>query len=211
MSQAVEEFIGELVLHFPRREMSEADDVAWVSSMTRNLEGFSPTMLRKGAQIIIDTCDRRSFQWLPKQCKEACFEAKKILDAEKPSLKFTGPRADANYDDREKLARELLLCPMGKAAACEGWIFSLFTFIRDHARLPAKDRYCGDRRKMHTEHGVLSEVDCCQRGGRGTEQAIDRLRALPPSQMNKTFINMGLEALEKRNKLTAYVETGVLP
>lgn len=192
---AVLKFIEQVALHFPRRESSAADEVAWAKSMERNLSGFSPAVLQNAAEIIIGTCDRRDFQWLPKQCKEACFEARRVLDAQSPKLKFHGPKADANHNDREKLAYELILGAMGKTAAREGWVHSLFTFTRDHMRLPENQ----------------FEINECIDAARGFDHALDCCRNAPDGSFQSTLVSLGVTMLTKRQKLENYVQTGVLP
>lgn len=213
MTAAVQKFLEEVLVHFPRREASETDEMMWVRSMKREMEGFSPAVLAKAAQIIIGTCDRRDFQWLPKQCKAACYEADKLLKAERPRLVGTEPPAPhvATTADRERLAMELILGPMGRQATREGWIHSLYTFARDHMRLPSTDKPCTDKRQMHREHGPCSEVECCKYAARGFDKAFDDCRAADPASLQGKLVKLGLSMAQKRDALAKYVETGVLP
>lgn len=197
MSTAVQKFIEEVIIHFPRREASEVDEMAWARSMKRNLEGFTPEVLARAAEIIIATCDRRDFQWLPKQCKEACFEAQKVLRAEKPRLIGSSPLAKgaATFEEKEKLAMELILGPLGRRAAKEGWIHSLFTWTRDHMRLPESE----------------GDIKWCQKAAKGFDKELDRCLGALPGSMNAKLVPLGMSMLKKRQDLAHYVETGVLP
>lgn len=199
MSAAVGRFIEEIALHFPRREASEQDEKAWARSMARNLGGFSAEVLERAAQIIIDTSGytggMKDFHWLPKECKEACIKAQKALGHEKPDLKFHGPKADANYSDRETLAYELIAGPLGRRAAKEGWVHSLYTFTRDHMRLPTN----------------TSEINWCIDCSRGFDREFQKCRDAPAGSIQSRLIELGLSMLNKRHALEKYVETGELP
>lgn len=222
-------FIDELLIHFPRRDLEEEDDVKWAQSMTRNLEGFPPDVLVRAAQIIIDTAGykngQREFHWLPKECKEACLKAERAIADEKPKFKFTGKpdgqKVEDTHDYRERLALELILGPMGRRAAREGWILGLFNFIKDKMRLPSETEHCGDKRKMHKEHGPVSEVECLKIGAAGVMTTLENLYRneydINPAkkkdweEQRVQLISMGEKMLRDRQKYKNYVETGVLP
>ena len=196
MSEAVTKFITAVAVHFPRpKSDSEGAEREWFASMVRNLRGFAPEVLTRAAGLIVDQRSDRRFP-LPKECKAACFEAEKLLKAERPRLIGSQPISKgATNEDRERLAYELLLGPMGRRAAKEGWIHSLFTWTRDHMGLPSADH----------------EIKFCIDGARGFDQEFERCRAAPPGSLNAKLVPLGLAMLAKRQALTDYVQTGVMP
>lgn len=136
MSQAISKFVADVALHFPNRFDSEAAEDEWLDSMARNLRGYSADVLKRAAQKIIDTRTDRRFP-LPSECKKVCNEFAQQDAAEKPGMIADQKLPPAFSDWRVKLADDLIMCPMGREAAKDGWILALHDFARENGRLPA--------------------------------------------------------------------------
>lgn len=220
-------FISRLVVHFgePKFDVPDSEKgnahKQWLRDMVRSLSQASRECLDRAGDRIIDSRKYRSFPLLH-DIRDACNEAAEDIKREQPRLIGSQPaQHGASVEDRENFARELLLGEMGRQAAREGWVFGLFTFIRDHMRLPSPTAHCGDKRKMHREHGPCSEVECIKRGSEGVMTALEALyrnqQDILPSKRHeweaqrKDLISLGEAMLAKREALTKYVETGVLP
>ena len=222
------EFVAKLNVHFgePKFDVPDASKKQamseWTRAMKRNFEGFPDEVLARAADDIIATRQYRSFP-LISECKKAVIEADKSVKAERPRLAISASdegQAD-NHDYRERIAYELLLGPMGRQAAKEGWVYGLFNFVRDHMRLPSPTAHCGDKRGLHREHGPCSEVECLKRGSAGVMTTLENLYRnqydiLPSKradweQQRLGFIAIGETMIKRREALENYVKTGVLP
>ena len=137
MSQAVSSFLSNLMVHFPFRHENEERETAWVTSMVRELRGFDPSTLDKAAEEIIRHRTDRRFP-LPSDCRKACLDAKKWIEAERRSstLPIATPTSEMQWDARQRLADDLVQCPLGKQAANEGWIGAMHAYAVKYGRLP---------------------------------------------------------------------------
>lgn len=136
MSQNVANFITKLMTHFPFKHESQAAEQDWLASMIRNLRGYPSTVLEPAAQKIIDTRTDRRFP-LPAECKKICDEIASKEATEKAMLLPNNNRLPPEFSDwRIKLADDLIMCPMGREAAKEGWILALHDFARENGKLP---------------------------------------------------------------------------
>lgn len=223
----VSAFLSRLVVHFgePKFDVAEGERAEahkqWLRDMVRSLKDANAEVLDRAAGLIIDRRKYRSFPLLS-DIRDACEAAAEDIKRERPRLIGHQPvQHGSTIEDRENFARDLLLGAMGRQAAREGWIFGLFTFARDHMRLPSATAHCGDKRKMHRDHGPCSEVECIKRGSEGVMTALEALyrnhQDILPSkraeweEQRKGLISIGEKMLAKREALTKYVETGVLP
>lgn len=136
MSQHVVGFITKLMMHFPFKHDSQAAEQDWLASMMRNLRGYGGSVLEIAAQKIIDTRTDRRFP-LPAECKKVCDDIASREVVEKATLLPNNKRLPEFSDARVKLADDLVMCPMGREAAKDGWILALHDFARDNMRLPA--------------------------------------------------------------------------
>lgn len=143
MSKAVSTFISQLVLHFgePKFDVSDLDKpkahAEWLKSMIKTLRGYPDASLAKGAEIIVATRKYRSFP-LVSECIDACQEAQKWHEAQKPKLAFSSASGALSQfsPERERLADDLVGGEMGRKAASDGWISALHQFCRKEMRLP---------------------------------------------------------------------------
>lgn len=202
MSSNVTKFIAEIAIHFPPRHAKGTDEEkAWLQSMVRELRGYSADELVSAARKIIQTRKRTDFPLLA-ECKAACDEAKKWLDMEAEKLPTTAKRArpeDIYSPERVRLADELIVGPMGRAAVEGNWILALHDFIRENRRLPdqaevKRIRSGGKpfRGKFQTFEEAYAE---CVRGGWPQAQKL---------------LDMGDKMLRRRAELAERVVNGVI-
>jgi hypothetical protein len=137
MSQAVASFVTKLITHFPVKHESQFAEQEWMGSMVRNLRTYPASVLDRGAQKLIDTRTDRRFP-LPSECKKVCDEIASRDHQERQASQLTpDAKLPPQFSEwRVKLADDLIMCPMGREAAKEGWILALHDFARDNGRLP---------------------------------------------------------------------------
>lgn len=188
MSQNVSTFIAALIVHFPIKHDREDQEKAWLLSMVRELRGFDANVLSRAAEDIIRHRTDRRFP-LPADCRKACLEAKKWLDAEKSisSLPIARKTDERDWSERERLADDMIRCPDGKQAAREGWISALHAFIVRNGRMPNGHEAGACKRIAREFDAAYAE---CVKGG--WEQAA-------------TLRSLGEAMLEKRKRLADMV------
>lgn len=140
MNDAVKKFIMTVSAFFPRQKFAgeEAKEALWLRTMGEVLGGYSEAVLALAAEEIIKTRDPKDGTMFPKpsECISACDGAKKILDIRATPLLPKMEKANDWSDDRLNLAFDLVNNEMGRRAAREGWLSSLYHFIRKNMRLP---------------------------------------------------------------------------
>jgi hypothetical protein len=137
MSQAVASFVTKLITHFPVKHESQFAEQEWMGSMVRNLRTYGASVLDRAAQKLIDTRTDRRFP-LPSECKKICDEIASRDHHEQQASRLTpDTKLPPMYSEwRVKLADDLIMCPLGREAAKEGWILALHDFARENGRLP---------------------------------------------------------------------------
>jgi hypothetical protein len=198
MSVAAGKFITTVMVFFPAKFESDTHEEAWTDSMIRNLQGYSPDVLRRAAQKIIDTRDdkyARRFP-LPAECKQVCDDIIKWdhLQNGPKLLPDTKPR-EGEYDFKARLADELIIGPMGRQAAKEGWILSLHDFIRDFGRLPKGTEI--DGRTTPTMKNRLS----CKQAAEEFNAMYDEVLRGRGGACAKALEGLGDKMVAKREKL----------
>jgi hypothetical protein len=202
MSTNVTKFIAELAAHFPPRHPKGSDtEKAWLQSMVRELKGYRATELDNAARRIIQTRKRTDFPLLA-DCKAACDEAKKWLDLQEAKLP-TGAQHSKPEDiysaERVRLADELIVGPMGRAAVEGNWILALHDFIRINRRLP--------------DQGEVKRIRSGGRPFRGKFQTFEEayaecVRGEWPQA--KKLLELGDKMLKRRAELADRVNNGVI-
>lgn len=178
----------------------------WLTSMNSNLKNYPDGTLAKAAEIIIATRKYRNFP-LVSECLDACAEAQKWINSNKEQLSLIkSPDSFPEWHpDRERLAMELILGPMGKRAARENWIGMLFTFARKNMRLPQTDAEINhlirESRLADKDYEKLLR----------NEYDIHPAKTLEWARLRGEFIGGWEDRFAKRERLARYVETGVLP
>jgi hypothetical protein len=193
MGNVSESFIKPLLQVFQPQKAE--DPAAWVAVYQTTLGSFSDEALTLAAQRIIATRDVRSFP-LPAECSIAWREAinNMALDemrAGRPdnSAEIRGGPFDQRYPEwserRRKRADELIQSDMGRQAAKEDWIWTLWEFCRENERLPDQHEAQRVRAKgMARSAEINVSVDKGHRVGdisglkKMREQIVDRLRRI---------------------------------
>lgn len=189
MSQAVSQFITDLAVHFGRKlDTPEAED-AWLKSMVAALRGYGASVLKEAAQRIISTRTERSFP-LPAECKKVCDDiASREALAKGMQLLQPDAKNVPEYSDwRFKLADDLVMCPMGKQAAREGWIGCLWAFCRKNMRMP----------KDH-------EIHQCKTDAKRFDEAYEWCLRGEGGVANHALVKLGDSMLARREELRARV------
>ncbi len=192
---AVSRFLSELSLHFGKRFESEEAEDQWLDSMERNLRVYTPSVLERACKRIVDTRKDRYFP-LPAECRAACEEIVKIEKAEQ-APKFDdaakAKSAYASHDWKTRLADDLIMCPLGRRAAQEGWILSLHDYVREHEELPRAD----------------FQIKRCIEAAKGFDAAYESLlrdkAQGKAGALNSNLTALGDTMLKRRNELRARV------
>ena len=170
--EAVRDFVAELLVHFA--DTRDRDD-AWADSMVKALRGFTREVLNAAAADIIATRKYRNFP-LPAECIEACWKAKDRLStaeraANLPGLAqhniITSGKGPKQYNEMH--GDQLIVGPMGRQAAKEGWILSLHDFASLYHRLPDPGEI---PRLKQAAKSFDTHYAICVRGGWEQAQAL---------------------------------------
>jgi hypothetical protein len=133
--KAIKTFIAVVELHFPRPKFggNEMQEAAWITSMTRVLQGFDDDVLEDAAVRLLSTYGGQFFP-KPVECTAACQKSLEVKRLSAPQLLIG--KQDVSYEDRTKLAREIMQAPLGQKAKREGWDTAMFYFIVENQRAP---------------------------------------------------------------------------
>ena len=112
MSQAVQNFIANLAIHFSKRHDNQDSEKQWLRAMMVSLRGFPAPVLDEAAQTIIRRHGEVRFP-LPKECIKACEEAQDRLKLVQPLTQLRQmfktvqsakpPQEDQHHRPTEKL------------------------------------------------------------------------------------------------------------
>ena len=201
MSKSVTNFISKLVVYFgePKFDVEEASKAwahrEWLREMVQNLSGFPDDVLDQAASIIASTRKHRNFP-LISECTAACFDARRKLAEQKPALPLDMARKANSFSaEREALAKDLIRGEMGRTAAKEGWIWSLYQFCLRNACLPTDSEKIAKMKQA--ARMVPSDIESALRGDCGP--------------FSKDIAELGQALLRKRDMLSDYVLHGVVP
>lgn len=188
MSQPVSQFITDLAIHFGRKHDTPEAEKAWLQSMFSSMRGYNADVLRRAADKIIGTRTERSFP-LPAECKRVCEEIQRFDETTKPRALIDHPhKNDAMSEWRWRLADDLIMCPMGREAAKDGWIGALHDFARENGRLPTG-----------------SEISKCKADAKGFDEAFMKCARGECGELSKSLTDLGQTMLKRREKLRARV------
>ena len=189
---AIQKFIGDLALHFSTpKHGSTVAEAAWLKSMVAELRGYSPEVLDRAARRIITTRKYRNFP-LVAECRQACRDVAGEIEFDKhvqtlPTLReATGTEWST---ERVKLAYDLCKgTQVGKEAARDGWVLSLWDFVRKHQRVPKGS----------------AEIEACRRGAKEFDEAYAKCVKGGWAGADQ-LVALGSSMLAKREKLSAEV------
>jgi len=191
---AIQAFVSELKEHFaPLKHGSAEAEARWLRRIVDALRGSSPIVLSLTAKRLIEHRTNRYFPLIGeirKACREAAEEAK--FDEHIKTL----PTLRANIagewsDERCKLAYDLTHTELGRQAAREGWILTLWHHCRKHQKLPQSE----------------AEKAACKKAAREFDQVYAECERGGWPQAGK-LAELGAHMLAKREKLRAEVLGG---
>lgn len=193
-NRSVQAFISTVIQHFPPFRWDEEQEKAWVSTMAKELAGFSPQVLDKAVADMVRTRKDRKIP-LVAECINACLETRRWLDKETASSTLPIEPATSIRDwtaERLKLANDLVMGPLGKQAAKEGWIGMLWAYARKNQKLPT----------------ASSEIEALKREAKAVDQLYSK--AVKGDLLFAPVLEKwGANVLKKRNELADMVLHGV--
>lgn len=199
MTDAVMKFIMLVEVHFPRPKFNGDEDreALWMRSMREILTGYRADVLNQAAAQIIRTRDPKKHGGVfpkPFECKEVCNEIAEQLERKETPLLPKAEKGESWSDDRLALAFDLVNGEMGRRAAREGWISSLYHFARKNMRLPQPD-----------------EVKAIVASRSSLVSFIERLRDKErPTSVDAALISMAGSVEKRREELCEAVLNGVV-
>lgn len=189
--RGVAQFISIVGLHFPRPKFND-DEVmegAWMASMTKALSRYDDDVLGEAAQKILGTRipkkDGRFFP-APAECVAVCDDILYWRQKVQTPL-LPAPNPDAWSNERLSLAFDLCKSAIGRRAAREGWVGSLFEHCRKNMRLPITD----------------AEIELCiamEKNLRGFAKDCAERANDEPSSLRKAISKMAREFVEIRTE-----------
>lgn len=172
------EFAEAVITHWPPFRWEEHQEVSWTQAIVRELSGFDRQVLGNAMASMVRT-RRDSKTPTVAACIDACVAAKRWLDAEKQAsaLPIHGKAKSPElmrWEERQRLADDIVMGPDGKEAARGGWIGALHAFIVDHGRMPNAGELAQCKRvaKEFDEHYAM-----CVKGGWPFAESLQRLGA----------------------------------
>lgn len=204
MSKAIAEFADEMMQHFPPfRQWEDYQEKAWANTLAAELAGFSSEVLTHAKKQIIRT--RRPNMPRPpmvSECIDACLESRRLIEKDKLASQIPDLTPSASRDwsaERVKLAHDSIKTDMGREAARDGWISTLWNFIREHQRMPKGHEIEACKRQarefMDTYKLVL-RGECVDKEG-----VIQKL----PKEHAEVLQKLGSSMLAKREELAREV------
>ena len=192
MGDVLSKFIDPLRRLFPLPKSAEGHEDVFFEAYIGALGTFDDATLTDAAKLIVGTRQSRTFP-LPADCSVACKEAiaERVRRAGRPDnrneIRNTpfGERYPEWSDRRRQRADTLIQCDMGRQAAQEGWIWTLWEFCRENDRLPDPHEAMKVRTKGMSRSAEINEaVDKVDGVGdvaglrKMREKIVDRLRHL---------------------------------
>jgi hypothetical protein len=215
-SKAVLTFIDTVIQHYPPYRWDEEQEKAWVSTMARELSGFSEDVLDRAIKEMIRTRKDRRIPLVP-ECLSACHDAKRWIDAEKrngqlPIEQEGVPSSWAEHtNERKKLALDILRSPVGRQAAQEGWIGALDEYVRKNAKMPPPSEFGALKRKAKEFDEAYA---LCVRGVAEIETWVPKDKRAEMircrEEMLKVCEGIGAKLLREREALVDRVLHGVV-
>ena len=179
------DFIAPLSIHYSVRHENDDAKKAWREDYVDAMRGYSSEVLKEAAKRIMRKRNYSNFPLIA-DCLEAC---KSVLDdrnvGRSPDMGSHKGYPEWSHE-RQRKAAQMICCELGKRAAKEGWVISLWDFCRNKDRLPQRH-----------------EIDKLIAGSRGTWQAmkeIDDKNAMAPA-----LRNLEQTLIKRRQKLTELV------
>lgn len=176
--------ITRLAVVFGQPDHSD-DPKKFVSELARLTQGFHPPELDKAADMLIRSHQPTARKpWpTPAEIIMACEDARDLVSPTKPEDKFEKQHRHWTKEARAK-AYDLVRTDLGRRAADEGWVLSLWDFCRRERRLP-----------------TTAEATVCRRHAAEFNEAYASLRA---NALDAKLRDLGDSMLMRRDALAEH-------
>jgi len=191
------EFAEAVITHWPPFRWEEHQEVSWTQAIVRELSGFDRQVLGNAMAHLVRT-RRDSKTPTVALCIDACVAARRWLDAEKQAsaLPIEKSPERMRWEDRQRLANDLVKTAPGRQAAQEGWIASMHAFAVEHGRLPSG-----------------REIDACKRYAKEFDEAfnqcvataVDETKQMAVRNVSAQLVKLGEDMIARRKKLADMV------
>lgn len=207
--QATIGFVDDLCGYFgPPKPASGQDEAAylktWMRYASADFGGHSADVYARAFKILRSTSKYKS---MPSNAEiiDACKEAEKQINSEKPQFIDTRTRSERTHDAKERIALDLIRGEMGRTAAKEGWIGELFAFVRDNGHLPRTS----DEINLLIDNQSREKGEAYGRsrhgGAKGTDERYAACVRGEGGAFNDALERLGASMLERRKALAAVV------
>lgn len=181
---------------FPPFRWDDQQENDWIQDVMREIAHFDDAVIEAATTEMVRKRRRKDGTPAVSDCIGYCVEAKRWRDAETGKAQLI-QEADAGQHgawtrDRRKLAYDLIKGPLGKQAAREGWILSLWDFCRNNGRLPSGPN-------------AVREIERCKRTSAEFDEAYAACIRGQGGALNRELEELGASMLAKRERLTAEV------
>jgi hypothetical protein len=170
------EFAEAVITHWPPFRWDEHQETSWTQALIREVSGFERQVLGSALAHLIRT--RRDTKTpTVAMCIDACVAERRYAEAQKvaESLPMHGaakPKEHLLWEERERLADDIVKGPDGKQAARDGWIGTLHAFIVNTGRMPN----AGEMAKCKQQAREFDESYAqCVKGGWPQAQRLEEL------------------------------------
>jgi hypothetical protein len=175
-SKVVTRFVDTVLATFPPFRWEDEQEQTWIATAVRRLSAFPDNVLEKALDHIVGTRGNHKTPLIA-ELLDACHEARRLInhDTGKSELPIAEPQGHGDWTaDRLKLADSLVMTPLGREAAKDGWIGSLHAFCQRNMRAPLGPEIAACKREAK-EFDQAYEI--CVRGGWGQANELEKLGA----------------------------------
>jgi hypothetical protein len=187
-------FADRVLQHFPPFRWDDDKEAAWAETMVRELSGFPDDVVERAGREMVRTRKKPQTP-LVSECIDACLDAKRWIEAQRQSETLSVEHdSGVNRDwttERLKLANDLMVTPLGKQAAKEGWVGALWSFARKNSRLPQQGK----------------EIEGCKQAAKDFDAAYALcVRGHGDARVSAALEKIGGDMLKRRHDLERRIE-----
>jgi hypothetical protein len=177
------EFAEAVITHWPPFRWDQHQAGSWTQSLVRELSAFDRQVLGNALAHLIRT--RRDTKTPTVAiCIDACVTERRYLEAQKrveslPEAQHEAGKFPAYSPQRKDTVDLLVKCKLGKQAAREGWISTMYAFAMEHGRLPRDDIHVAAPLNLGP-HPIrpyvgMTEIAMCKRQAKDFDDAYAKL------------------------------------
>lgn len=191
----------------------EEQEATWTGYVVPEIEGMADEVIEAGTKHMLRRRKRKDGMPSVAECVEYCEEADRWIKQKqgKENLQIEEQPAVGHLEwtaDRQKLASDLILCALGKQAAKEGWIKSLWNFARKNGRLPQPNEIEGCKREHKEFHETYAKlvVDAAKLSPKkSSDSTWIHIGDASGSVLARAWLTMGDEMIKRQKELADYV------